>query len=248
MEQKIELLETIDYSPLVFKEGDSYDIATRQQRVSNPIAPNMVDIIPDALFDSYSINANTTMPTTIDFFVVPQGGSKTAAQTNMQQSMRLNDPQRMNVTHIGVEFINTIQRDIDGINQNYTLSLTLTDKAFYGPLPISLAPAGVGSVISYGTQVAAATNQAATLGLNRGLQTAWDFRLPQGTNLGIDPKTGQTIFADGLTGVTILQGQTFKATLQAPGAAGYTTADAASGGKGVNLRIYLYGIRTRAVI
>ena len=73
----------------------------------------------------------------------------------------------------------------------------------------------------------------------------FDVRLPAGIHLGTD-STGAAIVTDGLIGITILQGQQFRIEMNAPAGGAALTATA-SGGTGLTVMAYLYGILSRGV-
>jgi hypothetical protein len=74
-----------------------------------------------------------------------------------------------------------------------------------------------------------------------GQSVMFDLRLPAGFQMG-------SYVADGQTGITILQGQTFTVRLFAGSGTGITlTASGGSGGTGLNLQCFLLGILSRGV-
>jgi hypothetical protein len=75
----------------------------------------------------------------------------------------------------------------------------------------------------------------------------FDVRLPAGIHLGVD-SNNVPIVTDGLIGVTILQGQQFNVTCNAPaGGAALSAAAATPPGTGLTVMCYLYGILSRGV-
>lgn len=214
------------------------------QKKTNPIAPNAADIVQWQLYDSTDDNvtgntgANATTAAQYTFFNAPIGQSgKTKAQTNLEQVSRLPDPQMMNVQSIGFFFYpQMVKADIDAFIENYWYEFWVGSQKIYSEGPLQSAASGYG-YSGYSTMNNVGAN---TLGNPNGTHLQFNCVLPAGILIG-----GST--TDGITGITILQGQTFYVKVIA--GATFTTAVSTSptNGAGIRLKCFLTGILSRAV-
>jgi hypothetical protein len=80
------------------------------------------------------------------------------------------------------------------------------------------------------------------------INNMYDCRLPAGLNLGMD-RDGIPIMSDGVIGITILQGQTFRIEMKADGGGATLAAANATpyAGVGITIRARLHGILSRGV-
>lgn len=232
--------------------GDFMKAAKRRIRGSNPIAPNQADIVNWILYDRISYAAAAVIPNLSRLFVAPIGqSSKTKVDTNLDQVSRLPDPLWFNITHMGFFFNNNVLAvDLDAYFNSEYMELWVGQKTYLEG-PVQCFPAGVGraGAVGLGTMTAAATNVSNNQGSGwPNLANLYDVRLPGGLNLGIDAG-GNPVVADGLIGITILQGQQFNVQLKAD-AGGITLA--ATGavpvpGTGLTVACYLHGVLSRGV-
>jgi hypothetical protein len=221
--------------------NDSLSHAKRKMRAANPIAANQADLVNWPLYDRITASAGATTSASLTFFQVPIGTSgKTKSDTNLEQVSRLPDPQFYNATQIGFAFAPTmILPDIIAFLNAYYFEFWVGEKR-YMEGPLQLAPSGTG-VQGTSNITAAITQQTWTNGYPMGQSVMFDLRLPMGFSLG-------SYQADGQTGITILQGQTFTVRLFAGSGTGITlTASGATGGTGLNLQCFLLGILSRGV-
>lgn len=202
----------------------------------NPMVLNMADYLQWVLYDRAAVAGGSNWPTSTKLFTVPIGSSsKTKADTNMEQVSLLPNPYWMNCTHIGLyPDANVLLLDwIALCNQSYFEFWVNGRVQFEGKL--QHAPGGVGPV-GNSTKTAESSY---TSGVPRN-DCMFDLRMPAGINLG-DKVT------DGNTGITILQGQTFKIEVNLPGGALALTATTATPnvGTGVTLNATLLGQLSR---
>jgi hypothetical protein len=208
-------------------------------RRQNPIAPNQADLVNWLLYDRYTVAASGTVPTNFKFFTAPIGsGTKTKADTNLDQVQRLPDPLWMNVVGIGFYFANNMALvDVTGFLNTYYMEFWVGQKVYIeGPHVVYPSASGLS-----GTASGIITNGFPNF------NNMFDLRLVAGLNLGAGMGSdGQpkTILSDGLTGITILQGQQFRVENNAPAGG---LALAASPATGLNIMCYLYGILSRGV-
>lgn len=221
--------------------GDFVTKAKQKMRNANPIAANQADLVNWPLYDRITAAAGATTSASLTFFQVPIGTSgKTKTDTNLEQVSRLPDPQFYNATHIGFAFAPTmILPDIIAFLNAYYYEFWVGEKR-YAEGPLQLAPSGTG--LTGSTNITAAiTQQTWSNGYPMGQSVMFDLRLPAGFQMG-------TYIADGQTGITILQGQTFTVRLYAGSGTGITlTASGGTGGTGLNLQCFLLGILSRGV-
>lgn len=221
--------------------GDFITNAKQKMRNANPIAAGQADLVNWPLYDRITAAAGTTTTANLTFFQVPIGtNSKTKTDTNLEQVSRLPDPQFFNATQIGFAFAPTmILPDIIAFLNAYYYEFWVGDKR-YAEGPLQLAPSGTG--LTGATNITAAiTQQTWNIGYPMGQQVMFDLRLPFGFQMG-------SYTADGQTGITILQGQTFTVKLFAGSGTGVAlTASGVTGGTGLNLQCFLLGILSRGV-
>lgn len=223
------------------RAGDSYSRAVQRMRGANPIAPNQADLVNFVLYDRLTAAAGATVSAQLTFFQQPIGtGGKSKTDTNLTQVSRLEDPQFFNATQIGFFFAPTmILPDIIAFLNSVYCEFWVGQKVYFEG-PLQTAPSGAG-VQGTSNITAAITQQTWSNGWPAGQSVMFDLRLPQGFSLG-------NFVADGQTGITILQGQTFTIKLIAGSGTGITlTASGGTGGTGLNVMAYLFGILSRGV-
>jgi hypothetical protein len=215
-------------------------------RIHNPIAANMADIVNWILYDRITYAASATIPQLFRLFVAPIGtGAKTKSDTNMEQVSRLPDPEWMNVTGLSITF-NSNAAPLDVVNFLTTTYLEFwVGNKVYIEGPLDCFPASGGVLAGNVSNVTAGATIYALNSTNGwpSINNMYDLRLPAGLNLGNSP-------SDGLTGITILQGQTFNLQFKADG--GGATLLANNGvtpylGTGLVIGARLHGIKSRAV-
>ncbi len=202
-------------------------------RNQNPIVPGVADLVNWYYYDiGATIAAGAASAASYQFFTNPISSTKTKAQTNMEQVSRLPDPYVFNATHIGVYFSSaTIKADIDLILANGYIEFVVGQKT-YCEGPLQLFPSGAG--------LAGTGNIASTSAFTNGwpqLGNMFDMRLPGGIVLGEGKMT------DGNTGISILQGQTFKVNMYFPTQPTLTAGG--GGGVGTSMMLVLYGQLSR---
>lgn len=206
--------------------------------IQNPIVPNMADYVNWFLYDRAVFAAAASIPTNSKLFTVPIGtAGKTKSDTNLEQVSQLMNPHWMNVTHLGFYFNpNVLDIDINALFDQSYFEFWVNSKV-YAEGKLNMFPAG-GGIAGFSTKT---TQSAMTNGFPQPSNMI-DLRIPGGTNLG-------SMVADGLTGINILQQQTFKIELNLPGGALVLTANNAvpNPGNGLTLACYLYGILSRSV-
>jgi hypothetical protein len=198
------------------------------------------------LYDRFQFGAATTVPNNFKFFTAPIGQSgKTKIDTNMEQVQRLADPLWFNTEGVGFFFAgNALLADLNAFVSSEYMEFWVGQKVYLEG-PVQCFPGGAGVLASMGgTTTAGNLTTVATNGVPR-TDNVFDVRLPAGIHLGTD-STGAAIVTDGLIGITILQGQQFRIEMNAP-AGGATLAAAGSGGTGLTVMAYLYGILSRGV-
>lgn len=218
----------------------------------NPISPNQADYVNWILYDRIAYAAAAVIPNLSKLFVAPISATKTKVDTNLELVSSLPAPQWMNVTGVGVYFNPTvIPADIYAYINAVYMEFWVSQKVYLeGPLDQFPSAGGVVATSSLGTMTAAAGNS--TSNTTNGWPSThnlYDVRLPAGLGLGTD-NNGVPVVADGILGVTILQGQTFHIELKADG--GGPTLQAATGvvpivGAGLTVGVRLHGILSRGV-
>lgn len=223
--------------------GDFYEGAKKVGIHKNPIMANAADYVNWVLYDTLLVAANTSIGANFKFFTTPIGGTKTKMQTNMDLVQQLPNPQWFNCIGIGFEFGNEVtQADIQTLINNYYMEFWVGNKTYvegiYTKFP---SGGGVNGYVNSDAAAAPLLVHNLTNGVPQ-LSNMFDLRLPSGIRLGTD-QTGQPVFSDGLTGITILQSQQFKVENNAPGGAQSTSAS----GSGLRFRCDLIGILNRGV-
>lgn len=232
---------------------DDVEIRDKKYRLRNPIQPNTADIVNWLLYDRITFAAGTTVPNLVRLFVAPIGsGAKTKVDTNLEQVSRLPDPQWFNTTGVGFYFNpNAAPADVDSFLATEYMEFWVSQKVYLeGPMQCFPGAAGVNiTAVSLATPPVAGNYVDNIVNGWPSVHNLYDVRLPAGLNLGINDQ-GTMVTADGLIGVTILQGQSFHVELKADG--GGATLVAATGvtpinGTGLTVSSYLHGILSRGV-
>lgn len=204
-----------------------------KMRAANPIMAGRADIVNWTLYDRITAAQNTATASQYTFYNTPIGaGNKTKNDTNLEQVSRLPDPQFFNATQLGFVFNNMILLDAVALANAYYCEFWVGQKV-YVEGPINLFPGGAGFQ-GFSNITAAATQQNISNGMPYGLSVMYDLRLPSGLNMG-------DFVSDGLTGVTILQGQNFHVRLIG------TSFTLTSGATGLNVLARLDGVLSRGV-
>ena len=222
--------------------GDFMDIAKKYGIHRNPIMANAADYVNWIFYDTLTVAAAGAIGASFNFFTTPISATKTKMQTNLEQVQQLPNPQWFNCIGIGFEFGSEVTlADVQTVINNYLFEFWVGSKTYaegiYTKYP---SGGGVTGAISTGTGDAA-TASVLTNGVPQ-LSNMFDLRLPQGLKLGMD-NSGAAVYSDGLTGVTILQGQQFKIVNTAPGGSQSASAD----GNGIRFRCDLLGVLNRGV-
>lgn len=196
-----------------------------------PVVPNMTNILPWVIYDRVVAAAAANTAARNTFFNLPIGAAgKTKEDTNLQQVMQLPAPEIMNVYSIGFAFMSDMVKvDIDAFLNDYYMEFWVGDRV-YAEGPLQCFPGGTG--------VDGATTRNNEGSFSNGvpvLGNVWDLRLP----VGIPG-------ADGITGVPILQGESFQVLVIGTPFA-LSAAAAPNNGVGLDLMCYLTGIKSRAV-
>jgi hypothetical protein len=229
-------IKSIAKSGGVVREKASYYFrnALKRNRAQNPISPNQADIVQWVLYDRFIFAAGTTVPNQFQFFSVPSGsGGKTNVDTNVGQVKRLEDPQWMNTFGVGFYFNpNVLFADLNSFENTEYMEFWIGQKAYLqGPIQCFPGAAGLTGGQTSTPYFVNGTPRPSDI---------FDVRLPAGLQLG---SLGVT---DGLMGLTILQGQSFYTNCYAP-SGGASLTVSGSGGTGLTIMNYLYGILSRAV-
>lgn len=212
---------------LEFAENPVESALRKSARHNNPIVPDYADMLPWSLYDRLTVAAGASTSAEHDYFVVPIGGAKTKADTNLRQVSRLPDPQHFFVRAMRIiPEVDMWHADLTLIWKNYWVELVIGEKT-YMEGPLGLFPGGSGFQNTFAA----------------GSITALQFSL-----ISHGQPTPLAINDYGDKGFSILQGQTFMVkllgtaqTMTAAGAAGQP------GGTGMNIRVVLEGILSRAV-
>lgn len=196
-----------------------------------PVVPNLTNILPWVLYDRIVTAAAANTAARNTFFNLPIGAAgKTKEDTNLQQVMQLPAPEIMNVYTIGFGFMtDMVKVDIDAFLNDYYMEFWVGDRV-YSEGPLQCFPSGTGlDGATTRNNEGCFNNGVAALG------NAWDLRLP----VGIPG-------ADGITGIPILQGESFQVLVIGTPYA-LSAAAAPNNGSGLNLMCYLTGVKGRAV-
>lgn len=203
-----------------FVLGSKEHVGRTVGRRRNPIMPDWTDIQPWHFYDRLTTAVATAMAADQLFFTTPLSATKTKLDTNLKQAGRLPDPKHFLVTAMRFIFDSRmLLSDIQQIIGNFFIEFTIGDK-IYAEGHFDLFPGGAG-IYGMTTRTAEAT---------------WANGYP-------DPMAVDQWGSD--RGIHILQGQTFDVKARTPNTV--TTATAAAGGTGSNIRCVLDGILYREV-
>lgn len=213
----------------------------RAAKVANPALANITDLVPWVQYDRVSTAAGATTSTQYVFFQQPIGtNNKTKVDTNMEQVMRLPDPEWMDVQFLSFSLQpNIAAADAYNMLSNYYWEFWIGNKVYAeGPMEVASSKTGLW----------AGSNRADSSFINLGNPDAngnadggFDLRLPQGIEL--TSPDGQMYATNGIQGCRILQGQQFQVKLI--GTAFAAAAAGATFGTGIFTRCYLKGIKSR---
>lgn len=118
----------------------------RSSRLKNPTVAGVEETIDQPIYDSFSVNANTSFPKTVMFQSAISGSSKTLAQTNLVVSGQLQFPQRLELHSISVWIANnTTLTDLVNIQSLVSFTLTVGTKPML-QVPVGFLPAGRGGI------------------------------------------------------------------------------------------------------
>ncbi len=203
--------------------------AIPQHRQKNPISPNQTDLVNWVLYDRVTTAAAANTAARNIFYNQPIGAAgKTKEDTNMEQVQRLPDPQWMNVFSIGFYFsAEMVLIDIQNFLNDYYHEFWVGTK-IYSEGPLQQFPGGAGM---YG--VTTKTNAGAYSNGYPAIGNVWDLRVPPP-------------HSDGMTGITILQGQSFHVDVIGTPFA-LAAAAAPLLGIGLDLMVFLTGVLSRGV-
>lgn len=226
--------------------------AKARNRKQNPISPNQADYVNWVLYDRITFAASAVVPQLTKLFVAPIGsGSKTKVDTNLEQVSSLPAPQWFNCTGVSI-FFNSNVVPIDLLNFLTTeyMEFWVSQKVYLeGPLDVFPSAGGLYNSSALGTMAAAATSYITNSSNGwPSIHNMYDVRLPAGLPLGKD-SGGNSVVADGIIGITILQSQTFNIQLKADGGGATMVANNAvpMAGVGLTVSARLHGILSRGV-
>jgi hypothetical protein len=116
---------------------------------SNPVAPGMIDIENQPLYDTNSLAAAASFPSTMSFFQTPKGQSgKTYLQTNMVNASALPAPQTMSVRDYRLIVRNdALPPDLFNFLYNTWLDFWIGSKEYFTG-PSCLWTAGAGGIVN----------------------------------------------------------------------------------------------------
>jgi hypothetical protein len=232
--------------------GGFLSIAKARKRFQNPISPNQADYVNWVLYDEVSYAASATVPQLQKLFVAPIGsGTKTKVNTNLEQVSSLPAPQWFNTTGISIYFYpNTAPIDLDNYLSTEYMEFWVSQKVYVeGPLDCFPSSGGLFNQSAMCTLTSATTSYLTnTTNGWPSIHNMYDLRLPAGLQLGSNA-SGQSVTADGIIGVTILQSQTFNVQLKADGGGATMAANNATpiAGVGLTVACRLSGILSRGV-
>lgn len=189
------------------------------------IQPNVADLEVWTEWDNLVTAAPGNTVVLYDFFTVPQGPAKLKNQTSLTEVRKLTQPEWINVQSIGFFFgsvagVQCAPADMNQMLENYWLEFWVGASKTWAEGPLWCFPAGGGLS---GVATAAAISQL-TNGVPNPLAIN-DMRVPQP-------------FGDGVTGITIGQGQSFHVAVQ-----GIPFALVA----GLSIWMILRGVKSRGV-
>lgn len=210
----------------------------RQHFTPNPAVPNMADYLQWVYYDRAAVAAGSNWPTSTELYTQPIGqSSKTKADTNLEQVSLLPNPYWMNVSHMGLYPDPTVLlTDWVALNNQSYFEFWVNGRVqFEGKL--SHAPGGVGP-LGNSTKTAESNYSNGQPQMTNML----DLRMPAGIDLG-------SMVTNGITGITILQGQSFKVKIILPGGVLALTASTATPniGTGLTLNAQLFGQLSRSL-
>lgn len=207
--------------------------------VVNPALANITDLVPWAIYDRVTTAAAANTLTQYVFYQQPIGtNSKTKIDTNMEQVMRLPDPEWMDVQKLGFSIAPDVA-SLDAFNllAKYYWEFWVGGKIYAeGPIEIAASKTGVWAASDK------ANESFSNLGNPNDNDGGFDLRLPAGIQL--TDANGGTYVTDGIKGCRILQGQQFQVKLIGTSFA-LVAAAGSTFGTGLNLRCYLKGIKSR---
>lgn len=116
---------------------------------SNPVAPGMIDIENQPIYDTNSFAAGSAFPSTTAFFATPSGqSSKTYQQTNMIQARSLPAPQTLSIRDYRLIVRNdALPPDLFNLLYNTWLDFWIGTKEYFVG-PSVLWTAGGGGVVN----------------------------------------------------------------------------------------------------
>lgn len=233
MQEILNVVDKVNGTPAILPKRDVSGFyrrkAIRQHRITNPIAPNQADIVNWILYDRVVTAAAANTAVQYTFFQQPIGtAGKLKEDTNLEQVQRLPDPQWFNTYTLGFYFDSEMVKvDIDSFLKDYYFEFWVGQK-IYLEGPLQAAPSGYGL---YGASTK--NNEGAWANGYPAQANVFDFRVP--------PPMG-----DGVTGVTILQGQQFQVRVIGTAFA-LGAAAAPLNGIGLDLMCILTGVLSRGV-
>lgn len=207
----------------------------------NPALANITDLVPWVLYDRVTGAAGTNTQTQYTFFQQPIGqNSKTKADTNLEQVMRLPDPEWMDVQLLAFTVQpNIAAADLQSLLQYYYWEMWVGGKIYAeGPLEVAAGNTGVWANSVRANDSYVAMGQP---GANGNSDGGFDLRLPAGITL-TSPE-GTPYVTNGISGCRILTGQQFQ--VRVIGTSFALAAAGATFGTGLQLRCYFKGIKSR---
>lgn len=225
----------------------------------NPIVPAQLEylVLPD--YDFYGVAVATAVTKQV-LFQVPQGQAytpaggaaitKTLYHTTLVQAGQLDPPKKLLVKAIAV----LVRSDIAPTDLNSFIGLTLVnfiigESKTYWTAHVSKTPAGAGGYyFGFSTQTLAAGGTVGNSGSN-----GWPSAQNVATITDDMPQIPGLAPMQPILGQLIEQQQPFNVTLDPTltGAAGFTTSAAAPAtqfvGTGVNVHVYLEGVKARGI-
>lgn len=178
------------------------DFLGNRTKYENPMAVNLVDILPWVFYDVLAVAATTAVPALTQMFTIPSGSAgKTNSDTNMTNAGFFPAPNWFNMQG----FAYMPAANINQIDLNLFLEQTFFNFWIHEKIYVSGKPhyyPGPGGMFGSGTNVNSIGNPIAN--------NYFDLRLPRGLSLGtkrMDDGSIVEIQADGIMGQTINSGQ-----------------------------------------